>query len=120
MSHIQELVEKLINKMSAIFLLLLVSILYLIWTVGLNPPTILFIYDNAAQLVTFFVGCLFLLNLYKVKRNDLFFIAAGIHSDFHLRQCQKWPNEKMKSIMNNNCHKKNAYKTSKKDYLKNG
>ncbi|MBS6193072.1 MAG: EpaQ family protein [Enterococcus hirae] len=78
MSHIQELVEKLINKMSAIFLLLLVSILYLIWTVGLNPPTILFIYDNAAQLVTFFVGCLFLLNLYKVKRNDLFFIAAGI------------------------------------------
>ena len=64
--------------MSAIFLLLLVSILYLIWTVGLNPPTILFIYDNAAQLVTFFVGCLFLLNLYKVKRNDLFFIAAGI------------------------------------------
>lgn len=78
MSHIQELVEKLINKMSAIFLLLLVSILYLIWTVGLNPPTILFIYDNAAQLVTFFVGCLFLLNLYKVKKNDLFFIAAGI------------------------------------------
>ena len=78
MSHIQELVEKLINKMSAIFLLLLVSILYLIWTVGLNPPMILFIYDNAAQLVTFFVGCLFLLNLYKVKRNDLFFIAAGI------------------------------------------
>ena len=78
MSHIQELVEKLINKMSAIFLLLLVSILYLIWTVGLNPPTILFIYDNAVQLVTFFVGCLFLLNLYKVKRNDLFFIAAGI------------------------------------------
>jgi len=77
-SHILELVEKLINKMSAIFLLLLVSILYLIWTVGLNPPTILFIYDNAAQLVTFFVGCLFLLNLYKVKRNDLFFIAAGI------------------------------------------
>ncbi|XIL39467.1 EpaQ family protein (plasmid) [Enterococcus faecium] len=49
-----------------------------LWTVGLNPPTILFIYDNAAQLVTFFVGCLFLLNLYKVKRNDLFFIAAGI------------------------------------------
>ncbi|HFC9195249.1 TPA: EpaQ family protein [Enterococcus faecium] len=78
MSHIQELVEKLINKMSAIFLLLLVSILYLIWTVGLNPPSILFIYDNAAQLVTFFVGCLFLLNLYKVKRNDLFFIASGI------------------------------------------
>ncbi|OTP19998.1 EpaQ family protein [Enterococcus mundtii] len=77
MSHIQELVEKLINKMSAIFLLLLVSILYLIWTVGLNPPSILFIYDNAAQLVTFFVGCLFLLNLYKVKRNDLFFIASG-------------------------------------------
>lgn len=64
--------------MSAIFLLLLVSILYLIWTVGLNPPSILFIYDNAAQLVTFFVGCLFLLNLYKVKRNDLFFIASGI------------------------------------------
>ncbi|OUZ27996.1 hypothetical protein A5806_002605 [Enterococcus faecium] len=78
MSHIQELVEKLINKMSAIFLLLLVSILYLIWTVGLNPPTILFIYDNAAQLVTFFVGCLFLLNLYKVKRIDLFFIVTGI------------------------------------------
>ena len=43
-----------------------------------------------------------------------------IHSDFHLRQCQKWQNEKMKSIMNNNCHKKNVYKTSKKDYLKNG
>ncbi|WP_195435811.1 EpaQ family protein [Enterococcus hirae] len=78
MSPIQELVKKLINKMSAIFLLLLVSILYLIWTVGLNSPTILFIYNNVAQLVTFFVGCLFLLNLYKIKRNDLFFIAAGI------------------------------------------
>lgn len=60
------------------FLLLLLSILYLIWTVGLNSPTILFIYNNAAQLVTFFVGCLFLLNLYKIKRNDLFFIVMGI------------------------------------------
>lgn len=47
-------------------------------------------------------------------------LCQEIYFDFYLKQCQKWLNEKMKFIMNNNCYKKNVYKISKKDYLKNG
>ncbi|EGO9937241.1 EpaQ family protein [Enterococcus faecium] len=78
MSNIQQVVEKMINKMSALFLLLLISTLYLIWTIGLSQPTILFLYNNAAQLVTFVVGCLFLLNVYKMDKKDAVYIAAGV------------------------------------------
>ncbi|HIF1022899.1 EpaQ family protein [Enterococcus faecium] len=78
MSKIQQVVEKMINKMSALFLLLLISTLYLIWTIGLSQPTILFLYNNAAQLVTFVVGCLFLLNVYKMDKKDAIYIVAGI------------------------------------------
>ncbi|MDV4500160.1 EpaQ family protein [Enterococcus faecium] len=75
---IQLVVEKLINKMSAMFLLLLISMLYMIWTVGLSDPTISFIYENSAQLVTFFVGILFVLNIYKANRIDYVFIVSGV------------------------------------------
>lgn len=64
--------------MSALFLLLLISTLYLIWTIGLSQPTILFLYNNAAQLVTFVVGCLFLLNVYKMDKKDAIYIVAGV------------------------------------------
>ncbi|MDB1683622.1 EpaQ family protein [Enterococcus durans] len=68
----------MINKMSALLLLLLVSAIFFIWTVGLSVPSATFLYNNSSLLVTYGIFILFALNLYKIRGFDFFYLAIAI------------------------------------------
>ena len=64
--------------MSALLLLLLVSAIFFIWTVGLSVPSATFLYNNSSLLVTYGIFILFALNLYKIRGFDFFYLAIAI------------------------------------------
>ena len=78
MEIIQAIVQKFVNKMSAGFLLLLLTLVFSVWTAGLSFPTTLFIYNNSSLLITFSVAILLILNVYKAKGVDFLYLGVAL------------------------------------------
>ena len=64
--------------MSAGFLLLLLTLVFFVWTAGLSFPATLFIYNNSSLLITFSVAILLILNVYKAKGVDFLYLGVAL------------------------------------------
>ncbi|THE15717.1 hypothetical protein E1H99_02660 [Enterococcus hirae] len=64
--------------MSAGILLLMLSSLFFIWTIGLSNPVASFLYENSSPFVTFGIFILAGLNLYKARGFDFFYLVVAI------------------------------------------
>ncbi|ELA83670.1 hypothetical protein OI1_05954 [Enterococcus faecium EnGen0016] len=75
---IQAIVQKFVNKMSVGFLLLLLTLVFFVWTAGLGFPATLFIYNNSSLLIAFSVAILLILNVYKAKGVDFLYLGVAL------------------------------------------
>lgn len=78
MGKIEKAVQKIIDKMSVIFVLLFILAFYFVWTTGLSDPNASFLYEHSTQFATYAVIVLFLLNLYKARGADFIYIGAAV------------------------------------------
>ncbi|MCZ1670816.1 EpaQ family protein [Enterococcus faecium] len=78
MEIIQAIVQKFVNKMSVGFLLLLLTLVFFVWTAGLGFPATLFIYNNSSLLIAFSVAILLILNVYKAKGVDFLYLGVAL------------------------------------------
>lgn len=74
----QKILQRIINEISVIWLLLLVGSIFYIWTAGLSDSTALFLYENSAEVVLVGTMVLFVLNMYKARGFDFFYLGVSV------------------------------------------
>lgn len=72
--------DKILNRVSNLVLLVTIAASYLMWVVGIGTKTTSFIYENSVYLLAVAMGLVLLMKVKELTKNDwiLIFLAGGI------------------------------------------